>query len=371
MSKQQAPDSLEVFENIRRRVAARDLTPVYVLVGEESFFTDILQDHFTALVDESLRDFNLDVFYGTETPINRVLEAARSYPMMTDRRVVLVRQFLHQFDLRERPQDTDSAGNPIKTTAEESVQLLTAYLEQPNPSTVLVLIDTRTPNGNTRLGKALQSKAGNRITYGAFNALRENDMPGWIVRWTEHRHPGWSMEPDAAQRMSARMGPHPGAVSTELEKLCTLIRTPRAITTADVEANVPITREFSVFELKDAVLDRNQERAAFILEQMLRSSDSDLGEVFKTVGFFHSMFTNLWAIHGLRAKRVPDDQISGQLSLGGGYYFILKKDADRFRPHDWALVFEALHDADRAAKGFGNMDAAGILHMLLKRLIRA
>ena len=42
-----------------------------------------------------------------------------------------------------------------------------------------------------------------------------------------------------------------------------------------------------------------------------------------------------------------------------------------FLQAEWALVFEALHDADRAAKGFGNEGAYGVLHMLLKRLTQA
>src|SRR5690606_5932444 len=148
-------------------------------------------------------------------------------------------------------------------------------------------------------------------------------------------------------------------------------RTPRPITSEDVRRHVPLLREFSVFELKSAVLARKHDEAAFILERMLQRSDSDLGEVLKLVGFFHSMFTNLWTIQALRAKRVPEDQIGKHLSVSPGALYNLKKDADQYQPHDWALVFEALHDADRAVKGFGNMDAATILLMLLKRLIHA
>jgi hypothetical protein len=54
----------------------------------------------------------------------------------------------------------------------------------------------------------------------------------------------------------------------------------------------------------------------------------------------------------------------------GGFYY-LQKDAKLYKPRSWAEVFEALHDADRAVKGYSKLEADVIFMMMLKRIMRA
>ena len=67
--------------------------PVYYLMGEEGYYTDKITDY---IIEHSLteveRDFNLTVYYGLESDIDTIITAAKRFPMMAERQVIVVRE---------------------------------------------------------------------------------------------------------------------------------------------------------------------------------------------------------------------------------------------------------------------------------------
>ena len=108
---------------IVRNITSGKLSPIYVLHGEEPFFiTEIVQTLLDTVVDEGFKDFNETVLYGRDTNVDEVLAAARRFPMMADRQLVLVKE-AHDMRMWKRKDD---------------MAKLAAYAEDPVPSTVLV-----------------------------------------------------------------------------------------------------------------------------------------------------------------------------------------------------------------------------------------
>lgn len=365
---------LQTFHEAVKQIRAGKLHPVYVLAGDEVYFTDRVQDELLAHIPADMRDFNLDIFYGTETDVNRVLEAARSFPMMAERRMVIVREFtamfpsLASFGAEEDESKDKESEAPKEAAGSESVARLVAYLQNPNPHTILILRDAKTPAGNTAFGKALQKQA--TSVFLRFPAVPESELADWIEEFAQLTY-GMAMEPEASRLMAQRMGPHLQLLSSELDKLCTQNRTGERITAAQIREKIPVTREFSVFELKEAVLGRDVDRAFYIAERLLHQGVSDVGETFKTISFFFNLFSNLWTYQRLSAKGLSPDEINGVLGMQSGGFYYLQKDAKLYRPRSWAEVFEALHDADRAVKGYSKLEADVIFMMMLKRIMSA
>ena len=80
-------------EEIIRDVRAGKVAPVYYLMGEEPYYIDLLSNFLAdTLLKPEERDFNLDLVYGTDVNVNQVIELCHAYPMMAERRVVLVRE---------------------------------------------------------------------------------------------------------------------------------------------------------------------------------------------------------------------------------------------------------------------------------------
>ena len=103
---------------------------------------------------------------------------------------------------------------------------------------------------------------------------------------------------------------------------------------------------------------------------MLQHSKTDTGEFIRLVGFFYSVFANIWQIRRLADKGMAKPQVQAQLGISNAWYFNkLWEDASHFRNDDMPRVFEALLDADKSIKGFSTLDSTSILFLLVKRLI--
>ena len=80
-------------------IQSRQFAPLYLLGGEEPYHLDVLSDAIEAnAMEEHERDFNQTILYGRDSDLDQVLAAARQFPMMAERRLVLVKEAQ---DLRE------------------------------------------------------------------------------------------------------------------------------------------------------------------------------------------------------------------------------------------------------------------------------
>ncbi len=349
------PTSIEYFRDTLKTVRNPEkLSPIYLLYGDESFFIDLIQDEILNLVPREQRDFNLDLLYGREVTLEKVLSIAKSYPMMAEKRVLVVRDYRY----------LDSH------TGQSSLDELIPYINQPNPSTVLLLIDKKGPDKRTKFGQSIYGKKRSKHVYvQEFEKLPDYKLPDWVIDWVAFKFEK-QIDPGAARILSQLVGNDLQLLSTEIEKVCTFVDTNEKLSEADIKKIVGSYREFSVFELKEAVIDRNLEKSLTIVEQMLLKNNTDAGEVFRTVGFFYSVFGNIWKIRRLAEKGMDKSRIQQQMDISNSWYFNqLWNDASNFRLYEMPAIFEALLDADRAAKGFSTLNTSTILLLMVKRIV--
>jgi DNA polymerase-3 subunit delta len=163
------------YEQLDTAFRHRNFKPLYLLYGEETFLMDELQQ---VLIEHALapheRDFNLDLVYGAEAEAQAVLALCSAFPMMAERRVVVVRGFEQ---LKEN-------------------RMFTAYAEAPNPSAVVLLLCTGKPHMATHPYRALKKHA----AWGEFKKLYDNQMPGWIQRRVQTL--GYEIEPAAGHKLA-------------------------------------------------------------------------------------------------------------------------------------------------------------------------
>jgi DNA polymerase-3 subunit delta len=94
------------------------IAPIYFLMGEESYYIDILSDYIEShVLAEEEKGFNQMVLYGKDVSIQDIVSNAKRYPMMADRQVIIVKE----------------AQNLSKT-----IEQLVDYAKNPQPTTVLV-----------------------------------------------------------------------------------------------------------------------------------------------------------------------------------------------------------------------------------------
>ena len=96
-----------------------NLKPIYFLMGEEPYYidkiSDFIEDH---VLDESEKGFNQVVMYGRDVSVEEVIASAKRFPMMAERQVLIVKE----------AQDLS-----------RTIEKLVPYIENPQPTTVLVI----------------------------------------------------------------------------------------------------------------------------------------------------------------------------------------------------------------------------------------
>ncbi|MEX2457153.1 MAG: DNA polymerase III subunit delta [Balneolaceae bacterium] len=348
------PTSIDFYQDALKSIRdPKQRKPVYYFHGEETFFIDKLQDEIANLIPPGQKDFNFDLLYGRDCTPQKVLGAARSFPMMSEMRVVIVRDFLK-----------------LKSVEREDGELgdFENYVKNPNPSTILCLIDSKTPDGRTSFGKSLSGKNPHVGKFG-FEFLPDYKLSDWVIKWAEQNHKK-EIDGRAAQILAQLVGNNLTLLSTEIEKVCTFVDTHQRVELPDVKKIIGSYREYSAIELKEALFERNLEKSLGIAEQMLLKSNAEAGEVIRTVGFFYSVFSDVWQIRRLMEKGLNKAQIQSQLGVKNGYVFNFKwKDASQYQLSEMPRIFEALLDADRSAKGFTTLDTPSTLLLLIKRII--
>ena len=210
----------QIVKDVRDGIFA----PVYLLMGSEPYYPDIVCDAIikNALQDNE-RDFNQSIYYGLDTDADTVVSDARSYPMMAERRLVVIKE-----------------AQNMKT-----LESLSVYAAEPMETTVLVIL-MHGVSADKR--KALYKNVSKKGVVLESETLRDYEMPGWISSY--YKSLGMEIAPDAAALLAESTGTELDRIVAETNKLQkNLPEGTIKVTSADIEKNVGISRQFSIFEL--------------------------------------------------------------------------------------------------------------------------
>lgn len=234
-------------EELILKAKAGEFRPIYLLMGDEPFYPDRVCDAIIEYsLDEFSRDFNETVCYGADVSAETVITAARRFPMMAERQLVVVKDAQAMNDLEQ----------------------LAVYCENPLDSTILVLL-LRGATADKR--KSLYKQCLKNGVVVESNALRDYEMASWISGYCASA--GLEISPDAAALLAEYSGTEMSKIAVEIDKLQrNLPEGERKIGAADIERNVGISREFSVFELTKELACRNGARALWVASRLGESS---------------------------------------------------------------------------------------------------
>lgn len=215
---------------------AGKFAPVYLLMGDEPYYLDIAcKAIIDNAMDDSDRDLNEEIYFGADVNAEMITASARRFSMTGDRILVAVK-------------DAQLMKN---------LELMSVYCENPLDSTVLVLL-MRGASADKR--KALYKQVLKNGVVLESNAMRDYEMPGWISEYFSSK--GLSADPDAAALLAEYAGTDLGRIAVEVDKMTkNLPEGATRITAADVENNVGISREHSIFELTKELSARNAPKA--------------------------------------------------------------------------------------------------------------
>lgn len=232
----------------KKQVAQRRLDPLYLVVGEDLKLADRLIDDLESSIDPSERPFGVQRFYAgeaTSAPVD-IVAAARTLPMLGDRRLVLVLRAERLLKTKRAKAGTSTEDEGDTSDREQGdgddmgdVTALEEYVAEPSSSTTLVFVASSVDRSR-RLTKRLLEMA-QVVECGRLAA----DGPGsrgdaraaardWLA--AEFRRAGRAIDPQVSELLIDRAGHDITKLRADVERLLLFVDAAARIETADVLA---------------------------------------------------------------------------------------------------------------------------------------
>ena len=278
------------YDQILSEIYKKNFAPIYFLTGEEPYFIDMISDTIeNEALDEADRAFNQIVLYGRDVDVETIANHARSFPMMGERMVVIVKEAQDVKDLEK----------------------FEAYLDA-IPETTLLVFVYKYKKFDKR--KTLAKKIDKKGIWFESKKLYDSNIPGWIQNYL--KADGYSITPKATQMLADFLGTDLHKIANELKKLTIALPKNKSIDDADVERNIGISKDFNVFELQNAIGNRDVLKANRIVNYF--GDNGKDNPLLVTAITLYGYFTKLIKLHCTK------DQSQGNLAsvLGVAPYFV-------------------------------------------------
>src|SRR3989304_5781149 len=310
-------------------------SPVYLFTGGERLFIDegvrLVSDRF---LGEGIREFNYDIFSATDIKTSTVLGIAETLPVMTNFRVVVVKN--------------------VDEWASKEREGLISYINNPSPTTCLILTAVKLDKREkfaTAIGK-------NGVMV-LCQPLSKNQLGGWIRQ--EVKRSGKTISDDAAYMLADMAGSNMMSLRNDIEKLTLYCRDKKTISLSDVTMVSNNIRSVSVFEVINAIFDRRLKDAILALKRAIDEGEPPVKIFYFITKEVRTMLKASLLIDGGEAPYKAAIRSGVPPFKAGEFSQRLKM----FNRMELNRMFESLIDTDSLLKGSAIKPAIVLENLLL------
>ena len=281
------------LRDIIAEIRTGNISPVYILMGEEAYFIDLIVENLEAFaVDEADKDFNCNIYYGSDADLDTVVAAAQQFPVMAPRKLVMLKE-------------AQTLWN-----AKTALEALAPYVGRPNATTVFAIVFKGGALSKTSALLRMAEKSDAVV----FNSPvpRSWELPTQLKDYCRMRQV--SIEDKGVALLCDTIGAPLSKLFGEVNKLIQIKGGKGSrITCEDIEKNIGISKDFNNFEFVAALGARDYPKAMKIISYFERNPKSN-PTVITTATMF-DFFTKLVIAHYLPDK--SDASIMRSLGLKG------------------------------------------------------
>ena len=307
-----------------KEIRNKKFEKIYFLHGEEPYFIDVLtkaiQDN---ALEESERDFNQSILYGKDAEVLSLISELKSYPMVAERRLVILKEAQYF----------------------KAIEQLESYLENPANSTIFVIcykyktFDARK--------KTLKNALKNGVVFKS-EKVKEYQLAEWIQQYIKTT--GYELTSKACMLLIESLGNDLGRIVKELEKLAVLIEKGTIINENHIEENIGISKDYNVFELTNAVANKDNLKALKIVDYF--DHNPKAADLVFVISNLFKFFSQIMRIHFL-----PNKSREAVAQALGVHPFVageLTNAKNKYDPRKIAANIALIHEYDLKSKGVGN-----------------
>ena len=334
--------NLQEINSIISKIKNKVYSPIYFLMGEETYYIDFITDLLDKeVLSKDEKNFNKTVLYGKDTSIEELISHCKRYPMMSKYQVVIIKE-----------------GQDLS----RKIETLSSYVLNPLMSTVLIVnYKYKTLDKRKKLFKNIQ-KFGIVVD---FKKIYEDRVPQWIVN--QLKIDDFTIEPKACSMLVDFLGNDLKKINNQLNKLKIICWEKKNISPKLIEDNIGISKDFNVFELRNAIGLKNLDKSLIICNYL--TSNLNKHPLQMTLSSLFNYFIQIFQYHSIKNK----SQNNIATILGVNPFFI--KDysiaSKNYSMKKISTIISLIKDVDLKSKGLGvaNSSNNDLLRQLIVQII--
>lgn len=336
-----------MITNVWQDFKKGNFAPVYLLVGEESYFVDETIKQLKAALskDEEAEVMTFDL---NEQKVDYVIDEADTIPFFTERKLIIAKNasFL-------------KATEKGKEKIDHDLKRLENWLQNPTDTAITVFIAPYEKlDERKKVTKLLKEKSVVLLA----ETPQNQDLNVWMQ--SEASKYGKVITDTAMNKLFEMVGPNMLQLQMEIEKMALYLGEEHEITINLVEDLVAKTLEHDAFKMLNAYLNHNQEEALKIYHDLLRQKE----EPIKLVGLLASNIRTMTHIFYLQKKGYHQQQIAKQLKLHPYRVQVIANQKNRPTDHRLLQALYSLADVDLQLKTTGGNRERHLELFLMKKL---
>mgnify|MGYP006174647537 FL=1 len=312
------------YQDIIQQIDNKVFSPVYFLMGEETFYIDKISEHISKnILSEEEKEFNQTTLYGKDIDVSTIISEAKQFPFGSEYRVVIVKE-----------------AQDIRT-----IEKLESYLDLPSPSTILVIcykykkIDKR-----KSFGKNLSKKS---VLFDS-KKLYDNQVPSWIK--VHIKDLGYSIDDKSCRILTEYLGADLSKINNELSKLILNLEKGESITPKIIEENIGISKDFNIFELQNALGKKDILKANRIIKHFTENPKNH--PFVLTISSLFSYFQKIMIYQNLKDK--SNKNAASELAVNPFFISQYQTASKNYSMSKLFKIFTYLKENDLKSKGIGN-----------------
>ncbi|MGR3221055.1 MAG: DNA polymerase III subunit delta [Candidatus Anammoxibacter sp.] len=313
------------YNSFEKSIKSNERSPAYVVFGEERF---LVKQALLLIKEKELDKDNIDLTFteynGTDVSFGQIFDELWTASLLggDNKRLVLI----------------EDAGDLLKKYKKKVQE----YLKSPSPYACPVFV-------SDKIDAWIKKIPNNKLTTVECKKLRDYQLPSWITaRGRRYRK---KIVSEASKALIGETGNDLVLLDNHIAKLSTYVGDRETIDEGDVHAIIFDGKKQTVFELTNAMADKDAANALEILKRLITFGE-DFSRVISILGW---QVRRLW-----KAKRIVKDCSNNALNIAKrlqeelkiNNYFLkgFVKQVERFSENDLQVKFGYIADADVAIK---------------------
>ena len=284
-----------VIHNIWKNIQNGEYAPVYLIVGEETYFIDETITKLKKSMQKQDPEVEVMFFDLDEQPVDYVIDEADTIPFFSERKLIIAKNasFL-------------KATEKGKEKIEHDVKRLELWMNNPSDTAVTVFVAPYAKlDERKKVTKLMKDKA--RLVDA--KTPDNHDLYVWID--AEVSSYGKVITEEAKVRLVEMVGANMLQLRAEVDKMALYLGEDYEITESLVEELVAKTLEHDAFKMLNAYLTSNVKESLAIYHDLLRQKE----EPIALVGLLASNIRSMNSVYYLSQQGYPQHQIASTLKM--------------------------------------------------------